>query len=55
MTNKRHEQCALKKEKRKLGTAAHTSIIPSYCRQRSGGLWFKASPGKKVVRPYLNQ
>jgi hypothetical protein len=24
-------------------------------RQRSGYLWFEASPGKKLVRPYLNQ
>jgi hypothetical protein len=24
-------------------------------RQRSGGSWFKASLGKKLVRPYLNK
>jgi hypothetical protein len=23
-------------------------------RQRSGGSWFEASPGKKLVRPYLH-
>jgi hypothetical protein len=30
-------------------------VIQQLRRQRSGGSWFKASPGKQFARPYLKK
>jgi hypothetical protein len=30
-------------------------VVPDAWEAKIGGLWFKANPGKKLVRPYLKE
>jgi hypothetical protein len=43
------------KKKKEAGHWWLVPVILATQEQRLGGSWFEASPGKKFLRPYLNQ